>query len=76
MRSRQVALWSQLSHCECYIGTCTIHRRADVQIRQQQIFELQMEVDMYQEEMRKDLEKIARLEAMLQAERKKAVEDV
>lgn len=78
MRLRQVPLWSQLAYCDCYFGECTVHRRADVQIRQAQILELQLEVDVCHEEVRKHMEEVARLEASLRdiAKIKKTLEDV
>ena len=77
-RIRQVPEWSLLTHCAHYETDCTIMRRADVQIRQEKILALQLEMILLEEEMRRDTEKMVRLEASLLEvlQRKKTLEDI
>lgn len=76
MRTRQVFLWALTTTCAHYATDCTIDRRGDFQLREEKIRELQMEVDLHREELRREQATIARLEAAIQeiAQRRKTLE--
>lgn len=77
MRNRHGAQWAWTRHCACDDTMCMVMRRAVIHIRHASLIELQLEIDAYNEEVRRDLETCTQMIAIIEhtTQRKKTLEE-